>query len=90
MSISHLARCGVVIIALFILLMGLPAQALETTAKQAILIDNVTGTVLFEKDADELMEPSSMSKIMTIYMIFDRKRRNTTQIHLIYDLLIFH
>ncbi|MFP6730486.1 MAG: D-alanyl-D-alanine carboxypeptidase family protein, partial [Alphaproteobacteria bacterium] len=55
-----------------ILLTTGPILALETTAKQAILIDNVTGKVLFEKDADELMEPSSMSKIMTIYMIFDR------------------
>ena len=49
-----------------------PALALETAAKQAILIDNVTGKVLFEKAADELMEPSSMSKIMTIYMVFER------------------
>ena len=48
------------------------ALALETSARQAILIDNVTGTTLFEKNADELMAPSSMSKIMTIYMIFDR------------------
>ena len=49
-----------------------PVQALETAAKQAILIDNVTGVVLFEKDADALMEPSSMSKIMTVYMVFER------------------
>ncbi len=49
-----------------------PVQALETAAKQAILIDNVTGAVLFEKDADALMEPSSMSKIMTVYMVFER------------------
>ena len=58
--------------AFFALFTVFPAQALETAAKQAILIDNVTGAVLFEKDADALMEPSSMSKIMTIYMIFER------------------
>ncbi len=54
------------------LFMVSPVQALETAAKQAILIDNVTGTVLFEKNADALMEPSSMSKIMTVYMVFER------------------
>ena len=60
------------LIALFVpLIVGFPLQALETAAKQAILIDNVTGAVLFEKNADELMEPSSMSKIMTIYMLFE-------------------
>jgi D-alanyl-D-alanine carboxypeptidase (penicillin-binding protein 5/6) len=45
--------------------------ALETMAKQAILLDMATGTVLFSKNADELMTPSSMSKIMTIYMLFE-------------------
>ncbi len=48
------------------------APALDTPAKQAILIDDVTGTVLFEKNADDLMPPSSMSKIMTVYMVFER------------------
>ena len=49
------------------------AQAEDTlnlTAQQAILIDLNTHTVLYEKDADTLAPPSSMSKIMTIYMLF--------------------
>lgn len=45
-------------------------QPLQTTAKQAIIVDYQTGTVLFEKNADERMAPSSMSKIMTAYMVF--------------------
>ena len=49
-----------------------PALALETPARQAFLIDDNTGTVLFEKNADERMPPSSMSKIMTVYMVFER------------------
>jgi D-alanyl-D-alanine carboxypeptidase (penicillin-binding protein 5/6) len=57
---------------LFILVVSGAALALETPAKQAILIDDVTGRVLFEKNADQLMSPSSMSKIMTIYMVFAR------------------
>lgn len=44
---------------------------METAAKQAILIDYETGTVLFEKNADVRMPTSSMSKVMTIYMIFE-------------------
>ncbi len=49
-----------------------PARALETQAREAILYDMSTGTVLFEKNADELMPPASMSKIMTVYMVFER------------------
>ncbi|MCH6577490.1 MAG: hypothetical protein IH807_06655, partial [Proteobacteria bacterium] len=38
--------------ALFLYLVAAPAAALETIAKQAILMDAETGTVLFEKDAE--------------------------------------
>ena len=60
-------------------LMGLVAEAraqtaatFETRAKQAILMDSGSGKVLFEKNADELMHPASMSKIMTMIMVFER------------------
>ena len=49
-----------------------PSHAIETQARNAIMIDDVTGTVLFEKDADAAVPPSSMSKIMTVYMVFQR------------------
>ncbi|MGB1547018.1 MAG: D-alanyl-D-alanine carboxypeptidase, partial [Alphaproteobacteria bacterium] len=42
------------------------AQALETTAEAAILMDAKTGAVLFEKNADKSLPPSSMSKMMTV------------------------
>lgn len=48
------------------------ASTIETAAQQAILIDLTTGTVLMEKNADVPMPPSSMSKIMTVYMVFER------------------
>jgi D-alanyl-D-alanine carboxypeptidase (penicillin-binding protein 5/6) len=48
------------------------AQAFETRAKQALLIDMASGTVLFEHNANQLMPPSSMTKIMTVYMILKR------------------
>jgi len=53
-------------------LLALPSFAIETTAKQAIVIDDNTGTVLFDKNADVKMHPSSMSKLMTIYIVFKR------------------
>ena len=48
------------------------AQAVETNAKQVIMIDATTETVLFEKNADQPMPPASMSKLMTAYMVFER------------------
>ncbi len=49
-----------------------PAVALETEAREAILVDAQSGRVLFEKNADELMPPSSMTKVMTLYLVFER------------------
>lgn len=45
---------------------------IETVAREAILMDAETNTVLFEKNADVLMHPASMSKLMTVAMVFDR------------------
>jgi D-alanyl-D-alanine carboxypeptidase (penicillin-binding protein 5/6) len=50
---------------------GASAETIETAAKQAIIIDYNTGSTLLEKNADELMTPSSMSKLMTVYLVFD-------------------
>lgn len=54
-----------------------PANPLipEISARQAIVADMSTGTVLFEKNPDERMPPSSMSKIMTAYVVFDAIKR---------------
>jgi len=49
-----------------------PALALETEAREAVLVDAQSGRVLFEKNADELMPPSSMTKVMTLYLVFER------------------
>ncbi len=48
------------------------AQAIETAAKQAILLDFETGAVLFEKSPDERMYPASMTKMMTVYLLMQR------------------
>lgn len=49
-----------------------PALAFDTAAKTAILLDYDSGQVLLEKNADERIPPASMSKLMTIYLIFER------------------
>ncbi|MBN8982106.1 MAG: D-alanyl-D-alanine carboxypeptidase [Rhizobiales bacterium] len=43
----------------------------EIDAPTAILIDAKSGSILFEKNADELRAPSSMLKLMTAEVIFD-------------------
>jgi len=52
-------------------LIGAPSQAFETRARAAVIYDQSTSTVLMEKDADRLLPPASMSKLMTLYMAFD-------------------
>src|SRR5271165_6183040 len=47
------------------------ADAFESSARQAILVDVTGHRVLYEKNADQHMPTSSMSKMMTIYMVFD-------------------
>ena len=55
---------------------GAPRAApFETSAREAILVDAETGTVLLEKDADQPMPPASMSKLMTAYMVFERLKQ---------------
>ncbi len=41
-----------------------------TKAKRAILMDAETGSVLFQLNADELAPPASMSKLMTLAVLF--------------------
>lgn len=59
------------LIAFILLAASLPAHAFETDAKNAIIMDAQTGTILFEKDADAPIYPASMTKMMTAYMLFD-------------------
>lgn len=47
------------------------AASISTAAKQAIVFDVETGTVLLDKNADDQMPTSSMSKVLTAYLIFD-------------------
>ncbi len=50
---------------------ALAQEGYESRARHAILIDARTGRVLFEKDADTPAPPASMSKLMTMIMVFE-------------------
>ncbi|MCZ6447207.1 MAG: D-alanyl-D-alanine carboxypeptidase [Alphaproteobacteria bacterium] len=54
-----------------------PAAAVDTSAKQAIMIDAETGTVLLATNADQAVPPSSMSKMMTVYLVFERLKEKS-------------
>src|SRR5690606_6647378 len=56
------------------------AATIDTTAKQAIIIDYDTGAVLMAKNADERMPTSSMSKVLTIYAVFDALKKGDLQL----------
>ena len=71
-----LSRRGALVgvLAMVLVVAAPPTGAMETLARHALLMDTTTGAALFEKDADTPMAPASMSKMMTVYMIFERLR----------------
>ena len=52
-----------------------PLGPVDTAAKWAIAVDFTTGATLLEKLADEEMPPSSMTKLMTIYLVYERLKQ---------------
>ena len=61
-------------------LLPLQAKAIETTAKHAYMIDATTGTVLLNKEGEVQMPPSSMSKLMTAYVLFSRLKEGRVKL----------
>lgn len=61
------------LIALFLILLGGTAKAadFQTKAQSAFLIDYDSGVEIVAKNADTLMPPSSMIKLMTLAVLFD-------------------
>src|SRR5579859_213822 len=54
--------------------------AFEGNAPTAILIEAKSGSVLFEKNADELRAPSSMMKLMTAEVVFHAIKEGTVKL----------
>jgi serine-type D-Ala-D-Ala carboxypeptidase (penicillin-binding protein 5/6) len=66
-----IARISMVFLALGMITTTVHAQRMATPAERAVLLDTSTGSILFEKNADQPFPPASMSKLMTIYYAFD-------------------
>lgn len=63
------------LIAFLCLAGGVLAQAeFDTKAKFAVLMDYESGTVIFQKEADAPLEPASMTKLMTLAVVFNEIR----------------
>ena len=57
------------------------AQArFSTKASHAVLMDAATGAILYQKRADELMPPASMSKLMTLAVVFKALKEGKLQL----------
>ena len=71
-----LARIAAVLVSIAVLCAAfIPAHAAQNAeftikAKNAIVMDAASGAVLFQYNADELIPPASMSKLMTIAVVF--------------------
>ena len=48
-----------------------PQAQIEISAPSAVLMEASTGTVIYEKDADIARPPASVTKVMTMLLIFD-------------------
>ena len=66
---------GRVLVVLALLSVMVPAAGwaaiYQTKARNAILMDAESGAVFYEKKADDLIPPASMSKIVTLMLAFD-------------------
>lgn len=50
---------------------GVNSTAVSLSSPSAILMEASTGTVLFEKNPDEIRSPASITKIMTLLIVFE-------------------
>jgi len=67
-------RLAAVLLFLSVALGAVPAaaEAVQTSAEHAVIMDADTGQVLWQKDAYTPVPPASMSKLMTLELLFQR------------------
>lgn len=61
----------IILLLIFALPLHLYAYQFRTKAKQAVVLESTSDSFIFEHNSDEKMAPSSMSKLMTLYVAFD-------------------
>ncbi len=52
----------------------------QTAAPTAILIEAATGTVLYDKNADQLVAPASLAKLMTAEVVFNELKEGNIKL----------
>jgi serine-type D-Ala-D-Ala carboxypeptidase (penicillin-binding protein 5/6) len=52
----------------------------QTNARAAILLEVTTGTTLFEQNADELIEPASFTKVLSLFLLFEAVQRGNIKL----------
>ena len=55
---------------------GEPGVSLNLSCQGAIVIDAVTGTELYSLSPDYMLVPASMTKVMTMYIVFDHLEKD--------------
>lgn len=70
--LAHRSRKWVFAATVSVSLLATPAIAIETKAREAYLVDFNTGAILLDHNSEQLMPPASMTKIMAVYLAFDR------------------
>ena len=56
------------------------ANAIDTKADSAVVLDVNSNSIIFEKNADIKQGPASMSKLMLVYMVFERLQNQTLKL----------
>ena len=64
----------------FLILFSNSSHSIESIAKTALIMDLSTGEVLLEKNSDERTYPSSMTKMMTVLVAFEKIKNGTLAI----------
>jgi D-alanyl-D-alanine carboxypeptidase len=84
MGLRRVTRLTAGLIAAFILYAG-PGTAHAARSAQpkfaALVLDADSGRVLYERDADAQKYPASLTKMMTLYMVFDAVDRGRIKLH---------
>lgn len=88
---DRVLRSIVTILMVFALVFVLPHESLAKARKKAaptenhkyasIVIDAATGTVLSEKNANKVLHPASLTKVMTLMLLFDALEAGTVRLN---------
>ncbi len=69
-----------IILTTILIFIAFKVHPIDTKAQQAVVIDYDTNEILFDKNSNERVIPASMTKIMTIYVAFDRLKNTDLSI----------